>query len=57
MGEGVVRTIFDESGETVYAVNNLGCFVSRDFGDSWSVLETDWDGEESKTPRGLSVVS
>ncbi|WP_312911823.1 WD40/YVTN/BNR-like repeat-containing protein [Natronosalvus caseinilyticus] len=57
MGEGIVRTIFDESEGTVYAVNNLGCFVSRDFGDSWSVLEADWEGPESKTPRGLAVVA
>ncbi|WP_312911833.1 hypothetical protein [Natronosalvus caseinilyticus] len=57
MGNRVVRTIFDECGGSIYAVNNAGCFVSQDFGDSCSVLETDWDGEESKTPRGLAVVS
>ena len=60
MGEGVVRAVFatdDERGD-VYAVTNLGLFVSSDFGDSWAAVDLEWWAElESITPRGLAVVS
>ncbi|WP_226004093.1 WD40/YVTN/BNR-like repeat-containing protein [Natrinema salinisoli] len=59
-GEGVVRTVFATTGEpgVVYAVNNRGCFGTRDFGDSWVRVGIDWgEGLETRTPRGLVASS
>jgi len=55
-GEGVVRTVFATTGEpgVVFAVNNRGLFLTRDFGDSWERVGIDWPDElEDRTPRGL----
>ncbi|QLK27404.1 hypothetical protein HYG81_07335 [Natrinema zhouii] len=55
-GEGVVRAVFATPGEpgVVFAVNNRGLFLTRDFGDSWGRVGIDWpDGLEDRTPRGL----
>jgi photosystem II stability/assembly factor-like uncharacterized protein len=59
-GEGVVRTVLATTGEPgiVYAVNNRGCFGTRDFGDSWTRVGIDWPaGLETRTPRGLVASS
>ncbi|PCR91196.1 WD40/YVTN/BNR-like repeat-containing protein [Natrinema ejinorense] len=55
-GEGVVRAVFATSGEpgVVFAVNNRGLFLTRDFGGSWTRIETEWPTAlETQSPRGL----
>ncbi|MFC6768026.1 hypothetical protein ACFQE6_24425, partial [Natrinema soli] len=55
-GEGVVRTVFATTGKpgVVFAVNNRGLFLTRDFGDSWDRVGIDWPtGLKDQTPRGL----
>ncbi len=59
-GEGVVRAVFDTTDEdgVVYAVTNLGLFVTDDFGDRWERVEIEWEEElEAQTPRGLVALS
>ncbi|MWV40831.1 hypothetical protein [Natrialba sp. INN-245] len=59
-GESVVRAVFDTTDEdgVVYAVTNLGLFVTDDFGDRWERVEIGWDEElEAQTPRGLVALS
>ncbi|SEW13225.1 beta propeller repeat protein [Natrinema salifodinae] len=59
-GDGVVRTVFATVGDpgVVYAANNFGLFVTRDFGDSWIQVGIDWaDAFEAQTPRGLAAVA
>ncbi|SIS12647.1 beta propeller repeat protein [Natronorubrum thiooxidans] len=60
MGEGVVRAVFDTTGEDgdVYALHNRGLFVTADFGDRWERLEIDWgEALETQAPRGLVVLA
>ncbi|QSW99966.1 hypothetical protein [Haloterrigena alkaliphila] len=55
-GEGVVRAVFDTTGErgVVYGANNRGLFVTEDFGGRWEPVPIDWDeGLEAQAPRGL----
>ena len=55
-GEGVVRAVFDTTGEPgiVYAANNRGAFVTEDFGDEWRRVDLEWDEAlEAQAPRGL----
>ncbi|MEY7848781.1 hypothetical protein AB7C87_06200 [Natrarchaeobius sp. A-rgal3] len=59
IGDGVVRAVFDATDEgVVYGVNNLGLFVTENFGDQWQRLAIDWNEElEAQTPRGLVALS
>jgi photosystem II stability/assembly factor-like uncharacterized protein len=56
-GEGVVRTVFDTTGEdgVVYAVNDRGLFVTGTFGDDWT--RVDGDPDEGRPPRGLVALA
>ncbi|ELY52486.1 WD40/YVTN/BNR-like repeat-containing protein [Natronolimnohabitans innermongolicus] len=59
-GEGVVRAVFDTTGEdgVVYAVTNRGLYASEDFGDSWTELDVYWEsGLETQAPRGVVVLA
>ena len=58
MGDGVVRAVFETTGEdgVVYALHNRGLFATEEFGSRWDRLEIDWDEQyTTQTPRGLVV--
>lgn len=56
-GEGVVRAVLAPGPDGIYAVNNHGLFITRDFGDSWERIDSEWPaGLETQAPRGLRVV-
>jgi photosystem II stability/assembly factor-like uncharacterized protein len=59
VGDGALRAVIATDGTpgTVYALNNHGCYRSRDFGNSFERLDIEWpDVLRSETARGLAVV-